>query len=281
MKKSIRDMILIIIGNFLLAFAVAFFLIPYNILSGGVVGVAIVLKVLIPLPTAVLTNILVVGLFFIGWMVLGNNFAIKSVVSSFVYPVFVTAIVAVVNPPTIEPMMASLYGGLVAGVGIGLVIRTGASTGGMDIPPLVLHKYTHIPVAALIFMVDIITVMLGLWAYNLESVLIGFISVFAAAFAIDKVLTLGGKQSKSIQIISDEYEAISAAIHDKLDRGTTLLNAEGGYTNENKKVLLVVVGQNEYPKVVDLVNSIDEKAFFVATDATDVHGEGFSFGYRV
>ncbi len=281
MKKTARNIIFLLLGNFLLAFAVGFFLIPYNVLSGGVVGVAIVIKTVIPFPTEVIANFLVVSLFFIGWILLGKKFALQTVVSSFIYPIFLTAIVAWIKPPNIEPIMASFYGGLVAGVGIGFVIRTGASTGGMDIPPLIIHKYTNISIATLILAVDICTVTLGLWAYDLETVLIGFISVFAASFAIEKVLSAGGAMSKSIQIISKEYETISKRIHEELDRGTTILTAQGGYTQENKKVILVVVSQNEFTKVVDLVNQIDDKAFLIATDATDVHGEGFSFGYRV
>ncbi len=281
MKKSMRNIALILIGNFLLAFAVGFFLIPYNILSGGVAGVAVVIKAFLPYPTALIANFLVVGLFLIGWLLLGKKFAMQTVVSSFVYPILLTLITEFMTPVDIDPLLASFYGGLVAGVGIGCVIRTGASTGGMDIPPLIIHKFTHIPVATLILIVDIVTVALGLWAYDLQMVLVGFISVFTASFAIDKVLTLGGASSKSIQIISEHYQEISAMIHDQLDRGTTILTAQGGYTNEDKKIVLVVVSQNQYSKVVDLVNQVDKKAFLVVTDATDVHGEGFSFGYRV
>ncbi|MFV0479924.1 MAG: YitT family protein [Anaerorhabdus sp.] len=281
MKSSAKSIAFIIGGNLLLAFAVGFFLIPYDILSGGVVGVAVVLKSIFPFPTEMIANALVLGLFFIGWLVLGKKFALQTGLSSFIYPIFLTVIVAFVKPPTIEPLMASFYGGLIAGVGIGLVIRTGASTGGMDIPPLIIHRYTKIPVATLILMVDACTVALGLWAYDLEKVLIGFVAVFTTTFAISKILSSGGAQSKSIQIISEKYQEISQLIHDELDRGTTLLNAQGGYTQEEKKVLLVVVSQKEYNKVIELVNKIDEKAFLIATDATDVHGEGFSFGYRV
>ncbi len=281
MKKIIRDMFFLLFGTFLLAFSVGFFLIPYDILSGGVAGIAIVLKAFVPLPAELLANGLVIGLFFIGWIFLGNKFAVKTVVSSFAYPIFLTATVLLVEPPVIDPILASLYGGLLAGAGVGCVIRTGASTGGMDIPPLVIHKYTKISVVVLILVVDFATVLLGIWVYSLESVLIGFFSVFASSFAIDRMLLLGGVKSKSIQIISDKYQEISIRIHIELERGTTLLTAQGGYTQEDKKVILVVVDQKEYNQIIELVNQVDEKAFLLAVDATDVHGEGFNVGYRV
>ncbi|MFV0379499.1 MAG: YitT family protein [Anaerorhabdus sp.] len=280
MKNTIKDLIYLIFGNFLLAFAVGFFLIPYDILSGGVVGVAVVLKSLINLPTEVIANSLVIGLFFVGWLLLGKKFAVQTVISSFLYPIFLTLTMQFTTAPDISSVLASFYGGLVAGIGIGFVLKTGASTGGMDIPPLVINKYTKIPIAYLILVVDACTVMLGLWAYDLGTVLVGFISVFATTFAIDKIMTTG-TSCKSIQIISDEYQEISNTIHQRLDRGTTIIDAKGGYTNEIKKVVLVVVEKKEYTKIIDIVNEIDKKAFLIVSDATDVHGEGFSFAYRV
>ena len=180
----------------------------------------------------------------------------------------------------IDALLASLYGGLIAGVGIGIVMRTGASTGGMDIPPLILNKVTNIKVSTLVIIIDALTVMLGFLAFGLEEILIGFISVFATGYTIDKVLLFGGSISKSVQIISDNSDEIVSAIHNKLDRGTTLTEATGGFTGK-RIVILVVVSQNQYNELIDIVNSIDKEAFVITTDATSVHGEGFSFGFKV
>ena len=181
----------------------------------------------------------------------------------------------------IDSLLASLYGGLIAGVGIGIVMRTGASTGGMDIPPLILNKVTNIKVSTLVIIIDALTVMLGFLAFGLEEILIGFISVFATGYTIDKVLLFGGSISKSVQIISDNPDEIVSAIHNKLDRGTTLTEATGGFTGKKRIVILVVVSQNQYNELIDIVNSIDKEAFVITTDATSVHGEGFSFGFKV
>lgn len=281
MKFNAKNIFLILFGNFLLAFAVGYFILPNNILSGGVAGIAVALHSFVNISTGWIVNILVIGLFLVGWIFLGRDFAVKTALSSFVYPIYLTLIAQFTTPPTLDPLLASFYAGIIAGVGIGLVIKTGASTGGMDVPPLIVHKYTHISIAKLILITDFLTVILGLLAYDLEAVLIGIISVFTTSFAIDKVLTMGGQESKSVQIISDEYEAISTKINEVIERGTTITDAVGGYTNLAKKIILVVVAQSQYPQLIDIINAIDPKAFIIVTDTTDVHGEGFSNGYRV
>jgi uncharacterized membrane-anchored protein YitT (DUF2179 family) len=280
-NNRLINIILIILGNFILAFSVAVFILPYNILSGGVAGIAVVFNSLMGLNKEIVVNFLVIALFLIGWLVLGKEFAIKTFVSSVFYPLFLSLIMDFMPVFEIDSLLASLYGGLIAGVGIGIVMRTGASTGGMDIPPLILNKVTNIKVSTLVIIIDALTVMLGFLAFGLEEILIGFISVFATGYTIDKVLLFGGSISKSVQIISDNSDEIVSAIHNKLDRGTTLTEATGGFTGKKRIVILVVVSQNQYNELIDIVNSIDKEAFVITTDATSVHGEGFSFGFKV
>ncbi|HCY06708.1 MAG TPA: YitT family protein [Erysipelotrichaceae bacterium] len=280
-NNRLINIILIILGNFILAFSVAVFILPYNILSGGVAGIAVVFNSLMGLNKEIVVNFLVIALFLIGWLVLGKEFAIKTFVSSVFYPLFLSLIMDFMPVFEIDSLLASLYGGLIAGVGIGIVMRTGASTGGMDIPPLILNKVTNIKVSTLVIIIDALTVMLGFLAFGLEEILIGFISVFATGYTIDKVLLFGGSISKSVQIISDNPDEIVSAIHNKLDRGTTLTEATGGFTGKKRIVILVVVSQNQYNELIDIVNSIDKEAFVITTDATSVHGEGFSFGFKV
>ncbi|NLC96807.1 MAG: YitT family protein [Erysipelotrichaceae bacterium] len=280
-KNKLLNLALIVIGNFILAFSVAVFILPYNILSGGVAGMAVVLNSLLGIDKGFAVNFLVIILFLIGWLVLGKEFAIKTFLSSVTYPIFLSLITQVLPIFEIDSLLASLYGGLLAGVGIGLVMRTGASTGGMDIPPLIINKITNIKVSTLIMIIDTVTVLLGFMTYGLEKVLIGFISVFATGFMIDKVLVFGGSISKSVQIISKNPYEIIDKIHNTLDRGTTISEAIGGYTKEKRVIILVVVSQKQYNELIDIVNSIDKEAFIITTDATSVHGEGFSFGFRV
>ncbi|HBS91188.1 MAG TPA: YitT family protein [Erysipelotrichaceae bacterium] len=280
-KQQVSNAVLLIAGNFILALSVGMFILPFNILSGGVAGIAIALEPLTTIPAKLMIDFLVIGLFIIGSLFLGKKFAINTAISSFLYPFFLTFTSTFDPNLTLDPLLASLYGGLLAGIGVGMVIRTGASTGGMDVPPLVIHKFTGLELAMLVLVVDGLTVLLGLWSFGLEAVLIGFISVWACAFALDKVLVFGGQEAKTVHIISPHYAQISKLIHERLDRGTTLLNATGGFTGDSRPVLLAVILKNQYPELAKLVNEVDKEAFIIVSEATEVHGFGFSFDYKV
>ena len=281
LKQKGKDIVWVVAGNAVLALAVSMFILPYDILSGGVAGIAVALQPLIPLPVTLMVNLLVVGLFILGACFLGKEFAMKTILSSLIYPVFLTFFSGRVPVLDLDPILASLYGGLLVGMGVGMALRTGASTGGMDIPPLIVHKLTHIEIAKLVPITDALTVLLGAFTYGLEAVLIGFVSVWASSVAIDKVLMFGGQQAKAIQIISDQYEQIIERIHSELERGTTLIEAQGGYTHEKRKIVLVVITKNQYPALMEMVTAIDKEAFVIANDTHEVKGFGFSFEFKV
>ena len=281
LKQKGKDIVWVVAGNAVLALAVSMFILPYDILSGGVAGIAVALQPLIPLPVTLMVNLLVVGLFILGAGFRGKEFAMKTILSSLIYPVFLTFFSGRVPVLDLDPILASLYGGLLGGMGVGMALRTGASTGGMDIPPLIVHKLTHIEIAKLVLITDALTVLLGAFTYGLEAVLIGFVSVWASSVAIDKVLMFGGQQAKAIQIISDQYEQIIERIHSELERGTTLIEAQGGYTHEKRKIVLVVITKNQYPALMEMVTAIDKEAFVIANDTHEVKGFGFSFEFKV
>ena len=281
LKQKGKDIVWVVAGNAVLALAVSMFILPYDILSGGVAGISVALQPLIPLPVTLMVNLLVVGLFILGACFLGKEFAMKTILSSLIYPVFLTFFSGRVPVLDLDPILASLYGGLLGGMGVGMALRTGASTGGMDIPPLIVHQLTHIEIAKLVLITDALTVLLGAFTYGLEAVLIGFVSVWASSVAIDKVLMFGGQQAKAIQIISDQYEQIIERIHSELERGTTLIEAQGGYTHEKRKIVLVVITKNQYPALMEMVTAIDKEAFVIANDTHEVKGFGFSFEFKV
>lgn len=281
LKQKGKDIVWVVAGNAVLALAVSMFILPYDILSGGVAGIAVALQPLIPLPVTLMVNLLVVGLFILGACFLGKEFAMKTILSSLIYPVFLTFFSGRVPVLDLDPILASLYGGLLGGMGVGMALRTGASTGGMDIPPLIVHQLTHIEIAKLVLITDALTVLLGAFTYGLEAVLVGFVSVWASSVAIDKVLMFGGQQAKAIQIISDQYEQIIERIHSELERGTTLIEAQGGFTCEKRKIILVVITKNQYPALMEMVTAIDREAFVIANDTHEVKGFGFSFEFKV
>lgn len=278
-KYGVQDILLIVLGNFILAAGVAFFIIPNQILSGGVAGIAVAISPLLHIDSALLINIMTVVFFLAGTVVLGKNFALKTLISTIAYPGFLSLFSMVSDQVHItdNPIIASVYGGICIGMGVGLVYRSGASTGGMDIPPLIVHKYTRIPLATLVLITDASTVILGMSIHGIEAALIGLFSVFACSFVINKTLMLGISEAKSFMIISEKYEEILNKINEEVDRGATIIEAKGGYTKDLRPMLMVVVLKKQFPMINRVIQNVDPAAFVVIHDVFEVQGEGFSY----
>ena len=269
-KNKIHDLIMIILGNFVVACSVSFFILPNNILTGGVAGVAVALHPVLPIDTVLMIDGLTIGLFILGALLLGKQFAMKSVISTIVYPVFVTGLsqVATMFPKDTFVMpayVATVYAGVLVGVGLGLVFRVNSSTGGMDILALILHKYLKIPEGTSVMIVD-----------GLTPALIGIMSVFVCGVAIDKTVMLGMQSAKNVMIISTEWKQIRRILLETVDRGVTILDGSGGYTQAPKPVLMCVIKQKQYPLLESSVLAIDPKAFIIVNDVHQVHGAGFT-----
>ena len=278
MKQKLIDIILVVAGTFILAVSVEMFILPYNILSAGVAGIAVALEPFFHIDKTLAANVMVISFFIAGSFVLGRDFAAKTLLSSILYPVFTTLLARHPVDLTIEPILASFYAGLLGGIGIGLVMRTGASTGGMDIPPLIVHKLTGFKLSTLIMITDALTVLLGILAYDLSSALLGMVSVMSSTFAIERILGAGqGVHVKSLQIISDRWEELKDRIEKELDRGTTVMDVTGGYTGLPRKMLLCVVSESEYIHMTQIILEVDDRAFVIVTDTSDMHGEGFTY----
>ncbi len=279
---KIFEVCMVIAGTFIVALAVEMFIIPYNILSGGVAGIAVAISPLIHVDQTLIANVLVVGLLFAGGAVLGREFFLETCLSSLIYPVFTSVLTKTITVPAVDPILASFYGGLLGGIGVGMVVRAGASTGGMDIPPLIVNKWTGIRLSVLISITDALTVMLGFAAFDLPAVLLGMVSVFSTGWAVSKALSFGeGSVSKSVQVISPQWQEIYQKIDSQLGRGATVLEAYGMYQMEKRPVLLCVVGQKQYAELLKIINDTDPSAFVITTDATDMHGEGFTYGFHL
>lgn len=277
-KEILNDLLLILAGNAILSIGVGMFVLPSNILSGGVAGISVALQPFLHIDANVMINILTIGLFLIGSFLLGKKFAINTLLSTIFYPLFVTVISAhVTEQVTDSPLLASIYAGVFVGVGVGLVFRSGSSTGGMDIPPLIINKYTGIALPTLVLITDGLTVCVGILAYGLEAALIGLISVYVSSIMINKVLTIGGHEAKNVMIISDSYEKIMSSIYCEINRGATVIEAQGGYTGKRRPLIMVVVSKKQLPQLNRLVTHIDPEAFVVVTDTTEVQGLGFTY----
>ena len=287
MKSSSREMMVdiawIIAGKLFLAMGVAWFILTNNVLTGGLAGVAIALEPLLHIQPQLMINVLTVVLFVLGSFILGKKFAMKTILSTVLYPLLLSVmsylVSDVIAPDTfiMDKYLATIYGGALMGIGIGCVFRTGASTGGMDIPPLIVNKYTHIPLPTLVLITDALTVLLGVFTYNLQAALTGILSVWVSSMLIDKTMMIGGHSAQSVMIISDNYEELMKKIHDQLERGTTILQAMGGFSKEKKPVIMVVVSKKQLPELQYMIAHEDPEAFVIVSETNEVQGLGFTY----
>lgn len=187
MRIDHRHIALLVCGNFLLAIASSWFILPAHIISGGINGIAVILEKVLGLDPMLVINIMIVSCFLLGLCCLGKSFALKTIASAILYPCFLQ-IASLISLPIFPTIIASLIGGILTGLGIGLVMRSGGSSGGMDVPPLILHKYFHLPVSFLVLLCDSLIVFAGLVVYGWMPVLIGLLSVFVCSKALGVTL---------------------------------------------------------------------------------------------
>lgn len=281
MNKKIKEYLMVIIGNFILAIGVGSIIIPSKILSGGLGGLAIALYPIFKIEITTMVYILSVVTFLLGFIVLGKEFALKTLLSSFLFPFFVYLIELFKFEVIMEnQIIASLYGGILVGIGLGIAFRVNASTGGVDILAIIAAKYTSIKLSVWVLVIDVAIIILGITTYGVEQTLVGIISIYASTIAINKTLTLGANESISLLVISDLYEDIIKEIHTTFDRGCTILNGKGAYSKEDKPVLLIVLDKKQYPMVQEKLKEIDPNSFTIVNDTKEVHGEGFLLNTR-
>lgn len=275
----IEKYLLIAAGNAILAFGVVFFILPNQILSGGVASVSMILGSFLPVSEVTLISLLNFALFFLGAACLGKRFALNSLISTILYPSFVSlfSLYTTDSFSHVDPLLSALYGGLLSGLGLGLVFRQHASTGGMDIPALIMHKYLGMPQGTAVMIVDALTIAAGLGIFGLNSILTGLIAVFASSYAINWSQTLGAQPAKNVMIISEKYKEIETYLLDEVSRGVTILDGQGAWSKKERKVLMCVVSNREYGRIEAKAGKIDPKAFIIVTDVHEVRGSGFTY----
>lgn len=187
-RLQVRNISMIFLGNSLIAFASGVFILPNKIVSGGVNGIALVLEPIFHLPIQTIINILIAVTFLAGLLFMGKAFAVKTIISSLIYPLFLDLVMWIIPAFTISRILAALISGAIVGVGIGLVLRSGASTGGMDIPPIIINKFTGFKISRSVMIFDSITVLLGCVFYGWEVVVLGLMSVFICSKTLERTL---------------------------------------------------------------------------------------------
>lgn len=307
-KKYIKESIIVVLGCFILAFAVSFCFLNYKggsvsyhdkttntiqtrqfngILSGGTSSFSLILRNLFftnntssDFIVENIVTITTVFLFIIGAIFLGKKFAIHTLISTIFYPIFIylfkiplfDGLHEQIN--FFDPVVCSIIGGLLMGVGCGITYKVGGSTGGFDITGMIINKYTRIKLSIIFLIQDGLFVILSVVAhFTLYEVVVGLISVIAYTVAVDFTQRVG-TSAYFCDIISDKWEEINEAIL-ALDRGTTIVDVTGGFTNSKRKMIKTMVGKNQYLVILDIVKRIDPHAFMSMTKTHDVFGEGY------
>ena len=267
----------VILGNVFYAFVIKLFLLPGNLMTGGTTGIGLVVKHFTGTSISGFVLVFNIVMLIVGWTLLGKKFALTTVISSFTYPIALEAANHIFGDLVIttDPMLNTIFAGLGIGIGLGIVIRTGASTGGMDIPPLVLNKYFRIPVSVSLNVFDMLILVLQIVYNPPERVLYGVLLVMIYTTVLDKVLMMGNTKTE-VKVISSQVEEIRQAILAQVDRGVTMLYGEGGYRQKQTQIVLSIVSNRELPQVEKLIRHIDPEAFMIVSRVTDVRGRGFS-----
>ncbi|WP_461809863.1 YitT family protein [Faecalimonas sp.] len=284
-KKELKDIFdlkrffFVILGNTIYAAGIAAFVLPTGLITGGTTGLGLIANHYFDIPIEFFAAAFNIAMFILAILVLGKSFALTSLISTFYFPIILGVFqkVKMLQHLTDDLMLCTIFSGICIGVGIGMVIKAGASTGGMDIPPLIFNKKMGIPVSVGLYVFDFSILIGQMFFRNTEKSLYGILLVIIYTVLVDKVLLMG-KNQMQVKIISDEYEKINTMIHTKLDRGTTLYKTETGYLHKDGFAVFTVVSNRELPKLNELVLEIDSKAFMVINQVNEVKGRGFTIG---
>lgn len=278
-KARLGSLLMVLLGNTLNALTVKLFLLPANLMSCGTTGIALVVNHFTQLPISIFILLFNLAMLGLGWAILGRQFAMTTVLSSLYYPVALEAFTQLLGDlyVTDNILLNTLFAGMGLGISLGIVMRAGASTGGMDIPPLILKRFFRIPVSASLSTFDFFILLAQMFFHPIEDLLYGILLILVISFTLNKVMLLGTSRTE-IKIVSDRSAEIRDAILSQVDRGCTLLHGEGGYLHESKEVILSVVSNYELPKIQKLARAIDPSCFMIISQVTEVWGRGFSYG---
>lgn len=272
---------MVVVGNILFTLSVKLFLLPANIMSCGTTGIALVLNHFLHIPMTTFIFVFNLMMLAVGWAVLGRQFAMTTILSSVLYPVFLEILNQTIGDVVITEniLLNVVFAGLGLGSSLGIVMRGGASTGGMDIPPLILKKYFRVPVSATLWAFDFCILLAQMFFHPLEDLLMGILLIIVISVALNKVMLLGTSKTE-VKIVSHKSDQIRDAILSQVDRGVTMLHGAGGYSRNESEIILSIVSNYEMPKIEQLARAIDPDCFMIISRVTEVWGRGFSYGKR-
>ena len=275
--KKLTAFASVLVGNIILTFAIKLFLLPSNLMSNGTTGLALVMEHLTGMPVSVFSLIFNIAMLILGWIILGKQFAATTLFSSIFYPLFLELLNQTIGDYQITEniFLNLLFAGMGTALGLGLIIRSGASSGGMDIPPLILERFFKIPVSVGLWCFGFVILMAPLPFHKPEDLLYGILLILTISITLNKSIHMGATKTE-VKIISDKAPEIRDAVLNKVERGVTLLHGESGYLHRNTEVVLTVIASKELAKIERVVREVDPACFIIVNRVNEVWGRGFT-----
>lgn len=273
-RAIVRDYLLVVLGSLLLALAFIWFFIPHDIAPGGVTGISTVISHLTGFGVGLLSFVINLPLFLAGWKQVGWRFAVRSFFAMMLVSLFIDTIPQ--KDLTGDPLLAAAFGGVVMGVGLGIVVRAGASTGGTDMAAKMVHRLmSFLTIPVVLFAIDAVVVLAAAMVFGLQAAFFALIALYTSTVAMDGVIK-GFNTAMQFTIITRSPQAIIARIHAELERGCTSLRATGTYSGDEIGTLLCVVSRMEVARLKKLIAEEDPLAFVTVCSVHEALGEGFS-----
>jgi len=276
LREAVLDYSMIVVGSLLVAAGTNLFFVPNKVVSGGVTGVAIMAHYLFHAPVGVTVLLLNIPLLWLGWRYAGGAaFFVRTIVSVLVLAVGIDATAPFLLPPTNDRLLVICYGGLLDGLGLGLVFRGRGTTGGTDILARIAQRFFGVPIGHSLLAMNVLIFGGAAFYFGLEPVMVALALAFVSARVVDLVQE-GFSAARAAMIISSKPDEVRIAILERLGRGVTLLQGQGGYTGRDRPVLYVVFGPGEVAQLKRIIAEVDRRAFVAIAPAKEVFGEGFT-----
>ena len=276
-QKNLETVLGVLLGNILLAFTVAAFIVPHGIIMGGATGIGLTINHYLPIQLSLIILVVNACLFLLGAATLGKKFVITTIASTFLYPACLSVMQAIpgITRLTDNIMLATLYGGALLGLGVGVIVRVGSSTGGTDILALVFNKWFHVSVAVLMYIVDFTVLGAQILFSDTEQIMYGILALVMETTILNRVMLMGQSQIQ-LFVISDKHEEIRERMIKEQDVGVTMVHVETGFGKEEQKAVLCIIPNRKLYATNEMIHTIDEKAFITISQINEVKGRGFT-----
>ncbi|MBE6025574.1 MAG: YitT family protein [Clostridiales bacterium] len=280
-KERAKNILIMVFSNFLFAVSVTGFIRPHGIILGGATGLGLLITHYVNMKLSVVVMIINVVLLLIAYITMGKKFALSTLANSILYPamMYVFETFITLGKVTEDPMLSCVFGGVLMGIGIGMILKTGGSTGGTDVIAVAINKYTHVNLSALLYLVDGVIMACQLMFSNREQVLLGIFLMALLTLTMNKIMIMGKTQAE-LMIFSDKTEEIKERILGQEDAGATLFHIQKGYSGKEGDAIMCIIPRRKVYDMCEMIQEVDPTAFWTISEVNEIYGRGFSFERR-